>query len=519
MNYSQQEILLISPSNKLIFPRKGECLGLGYLAASLRSEKFRVKLLDLDLESYSIKNVIEIILKDNPSIIGFSVLQNNLMFSLELARCIKDEIPGIYIIFGGQTATYLYKDLLNNYRFIDFVLRGEAEEAIVELSYILLRNPEIKIQLEKLLLIKGLSFRYNNETYISNECRQIQDLNKLPFPVHDYLNHPNLNLQTAYISSSRGCYNSCIYCCTSSFYDLIKASPWRARDPLNVANELEYVINNYRVYNFFFVDDNFIGPSTIGKKRALEISNEIIKRRLKFTWGIQCRPNDIEVNLFSDLKKAGLSYVFIGIESGTQEELDFYKRNVTIKTNEVAIRTLDKLNIPYTIGFIMFHPNSSFESINNNFQWLKKMNLYSFNIYSSKLEIYIGTELWKSMNNENADAIQYNYNYDLANSRINYLCQIFWEYTKKITWPFEESLSFFDNDKGHMKSYNRLKKRWKRFNIKNYGEILRLFNQSNGVNKIKSEFLNYSKKKNQYLNELETIKLSLQRINTHHRNT
>jgi radical SAM superfamily enzyme YgiQ (UPF0313 family) len=59
--------------------------------------------------------------------------------SIELAKIVKNLHPDIPMIFGGLSATYYHKDLIE-YPFIDFVMRGDSTEKIMLLLINHLRN-------------------------------------------------------------------------------------------------------------------------------------------------------------------------------------------------------------------------------------------------------------------------------------------------------------------------------------------------------------------------------------------
>lgn len=62
--------------------------------------------------------------------------------ALDLAAAVKKVFPRSFVFLGGLTATYFYKELLQNYPFIDAVIRGEADEAIGPLARALEKNPQ-----------------------------------------------------------------------------------------------------------------------------------------------------------------------------------------------------------------------------------------------------------------------------------------------------------------------------------------------------------------------------------------
>lgn len=60
--------------------------------------------------------------------------------ALDLAKSVKKKFPESFVFLGGLTATYFYKEILKEYHYIDAVVLGEADEAIVPLAEALKEN-------------------------------------------------------------------------------------------------------------------------------------------------------------------------------------------------------------------------------------------------------------------------------------------------------------------------------------------------------------------------------------------
>ena len=60
--------------------------------------------------------------------------------ALEMAAAIKKLMPDSFVFLGGLTATYFFREILKDYPYIDAVVLGEADEAIVPLAETLKRN-------------------------------------------------------------------------------------------------------------------------------------------------------------------------------------------------------------------------------------------------------------------------------------------------------------------------------------------------------------------------------------------
>ncbi|MBM2834842.1 MAG: B12-binding protein, partial [Candidatus Brocadiaceae bacterium] len=133
-------------------------------------------------------------------------------------------------------------------------------------------------------------------------------------------------------------------------------------------------------------------------------------------FGFECRANDIEDYSLSRLVMAGLTNVFLGLESGDPASLKRFKKHTTVDENKQAIQLLRDYGIEPTFGFIMFEPNSTMESVRNNFEFLQEMGIMitpavTAHLLHHRQTIFEGTPDYQSMIHDSAcqDAAFTNY--------------------------------------------------------------------------------------------------------------
>ena len=117
---------------------------------------------------------------------------------------------------------------------------------------------------------RGLPFAKTGRSGYPAERALIEPLDSLPFPVRS-----DLFLQTVggNILASRGCYGQCSFCYINNFYG--NGCQWRGRSPDNVAQEIAELYSRLSAHSIYFVDANFFGRGSEGRKRALEIVERI----------------------------------------------------------------------------------------------------------------------------------------------------------------------------------------------------------------------------------------------------
>ena len=129
-------------------------------------------------------------------------------------------------------------------------------------------------------------------------------------------------------SGKPGCYGHCTFCYLNPFYG--QTNQWRCRSAKNIFEEISKLYAAHSIRNFYFSDANFLGPGRTGKDRAITLAELILANDLNIHFGIECRANDVEEHSLSRLVMAGLTQVFLGLESGDPESLKRFKNTLPL---------------------------------------------------------------------------------------------------------------------------------------------------------------------------------------------
>jgi len=70
------------------------------------------------------------------------------------------------------------------------------------------------------------------------------------------------------------------------------------------------------------------------------------------------------------MRAAGLYFVYMGLESGSEEGLKTLNKKITAEQNLRAVVILKELDLTYQFGFMLFEPSTTFESIAENLRFL-----------------------------------------------------------------------------------------------------------------------------------------------------
>jgi radical SAM superfamily enzyme YgiQ (UPF0313 family) len=376
-------ITLVQPKFKSLSGRQPP-LGLAYLSAVLKQCGAKVSVIDANAEQISTDETVKRIVKSKPDTIGISATTPLINDATSMAQQIKLSIPDSTIILGGPHPTIMPEDVLKC-GYVNIVVRGEAERTMEEL-YDFFNG---KIALDS---INGISYMKNGKVVHNPNRELIKNLDELPFPAWEYFplnKYSGIVRKTDFnlpIMTSRGCPFGCIFC-----YKGIFGRSYRARSPKNVVDEIEYLVDNFKIKEFSIVDDNF----TLNPKRAIEICDIIIKRDLIMPW---CNPTGMRVEtasleLFSKLKVAGCYRVYLAVESGDQKVIDFINKNITLEQARRAFEIAKKVGLETTAFFMIGNLNENEETMNKTIEFAKELDpdFVQFTIATP----YPGTEMYE----------------------------------------------------------------------------------------------------------------------------
>jgi len=362
-----------------------EYLGFGYIASHLRDKGVKVDIIDAYAEGLDLEDVHNRLSLENYDIIGFTIMSSQYFLNMRsiLDKFSKEQLDRVHITVGGYYPSFNQEELMLRDERIDSVIVGEGELTFWELIKALASG-------SSLTSVYGIIYR-DGKQIIKNEKRRLMaddELDKLPYPSRDALKYLIKEKKEAQILSSRGCFGRCSFCAVNSYFNSLDGKKWRGRTPENVVNEIECLTKDYGIKYIYFADEEFIGPGLKGQARAKEIARLIIDKNLNIRFCIYCRTDSVEEETFELLKKAGLDIVFLGVEFGVQSLLDFYQKGITVERSVKALRTIKKLKIKTSIGYIMFEPLMDIDTFRKNLKFYVENINFKLRHVVSKLAIY-----------------------------------------------------------------------------------------------------------------------------------
>ncbi|MDP2967360.1 MAG: radical SAM protein [bacterium] len=359
-----QKVILIAPPSRS-FRAPEEHLGIAYLAAEGEEKGHHVEILDCWLDEIGVNGAVKHALSGRYNVVGLSPSMDSEETTIQIVKKLRREGFQGLIILGGYSATFeVKKYFLRTDKGLSMIFRGEADETFPEFLDFLARK-------EDWTKMQGIAYLQDGKVVVNPPARRIDNLDRLPFPRRDTIEQVIKYRTPTHVCDSRGCYNRCTFCSIGAFYDLTKdKTRWRGRSPENIVQELKE-LQGMGVTMVKFLGDSFFGGSD-WKERAYALCREIKKRNIKIRFRFSTRVNNIDKELFKELKCCGLFAVSLGVESGVQRKLDDYEKHTTIAQNLKAVKILEELGIYVQMGFILFDPWVTLKELEQEYLFLEQ---------------------------------------------------------------------------------------------------------------------------------------------------
>lgn len=367
-------------------------LGLLYVGASLEEDGNKVTILDFYAEQISTEKLKQHLVASDA--IGISVNSLNYNLGNEIARNIKTIDSDIPIIIGGPHCILFQKQSLSSIPNADISVIGEGEQTILDIVQFLKGNVSLKD-------IPGIYYRKNGSIEAGKPLKIIENLDELPYPArhlvekYDYGEFPSgfkFPKKVTAMITSRGCPFHCTFC--SRYGNIVKGWGFRQRSAANILAEFRGLSKEYK--SLFIVDDNFL----VDKKRTHMILDGLIQRGSDIDIIIEgVRADSADKELYSKMKKAGVKALLFGIESGNQDVLDFYNKQISISEIEHTIYLAREMNFIIYASFILGAPMETMEHIENTIKFACSLPLDVADFIP--LSYVMGSELWKRAVKEN----------------------------------------------------------------------------------------------------------------------
>ena len=400
----------------------------GMLTNACINKGFSAELLDCEVHDYSDLYVTYEIQYLKPRLICIvvygqqpSASTQNMSGSVELAEKIKQRCD-IPIIFVGGHIAAVHEEVLEKHNCVDFICQNEGVYTILNLVGCY-RSTKNNPSFADLHAINGLGFRPTSfgidgtkiilntpSSFVRQEHleRDLPNLNWSVFPNlnkyrtsgwHAFSNQGDKSPFAA-IYTSLGCPRICSFCAINTInrttlgeYSTQDSPLFRYWNPEFIIKQFDYLAKN-NIRNIKIADELFV----LKPQHFLKLCNLIIEKKYDFNIWCYGRVDTTKQKYLDTLKKAGVNFIGLGIESVNQK----VRRNVSKGKFEdliieQVIKDVENAGINVGANYIFGLPKDTHESMQETLDFAIDKCTVMANLYA--IQAYPGSKLYQNTKN------------------------------------------------------------------------------------------------------------------------
>ena len=280
-------------------------------------------------------------------VFGFTSICSSYPLTIRIAKAVKAIRPKCTILFGGPQASVVDTQTLAAFPFVDFVLRGEAEESLP----LLLEELAGGRRMER---VPGLTYRAEGQPRRNPNAPVIQDLDALPSAAY-HLTGELEGAHRATLEMGRGCPFACTFCSTNDFF----RRNFRLRSPVRILRDMRNLAVSYGLSDFDLIHDMF----TVDRRRVVAFCEAMIASGERFTWSCSARTDCVDEPLLELMADAGCHGLFFGIETGSARMQTIIDKHLDPRRAAEIINAAERLGIGTTVSLITGFPEETQEDL------------------------------------------------------------------------------------------------------------------------------------------------------------
>lgn len=362
---------------------------LPYFSSVLSGTGCEFKIIDcqrLRLNQYQLLRTVN---HESPDVLFSLISLPSMKEDLALLKKVKLEMTNTRIIGMGTTCKVLPNKILGA-GIVDVALRD---------SYPYTSNLAHLIEVlgdrrDRIKDVSNVSYVGNGRIMSTGESQE-PHLGEFPVPSYDALalsgygsfsDREGNKYMYMPIMGSKGCNYPCGYCP----YRVGFGTSWSCRNPKDIVDEIEFLHTNRGIKGFLFRDQSF----TMSKCHAMEVCDEITRRKLDIAWFCEARVNEVSRELLYSMKESGCKQLNYGVETGDATLIKTGKPGVNLDMIRRAFRITKAVGILAHAHVIIGWPDETKATIERTFKFVKDLDPDNTNW--NILTPYPGTELYNS---------------------------------------------------------------------------------------------------------------------------
>jgi len=343
----------------------------------------------------------------DPRVIGVTSYSSNHHIAMRILKIAKDRFPNSTTVYGGIHATFTDLATLKTHKFVDCVVRGEAETII---SPLLKMSKKSQLSKTSLRELHGVTFKLDQKgnkppLIIRNPDSHVKlDLNDIPLPDYGLLNREQYTTTPFFhVFGQRGCAYDCAFCANVNFF----GQSVRRKKPERVIEEIRLVQSLFGNKIFLINDDTF----TLSKKDTMELCQALEEERLGTCFHVQSRVDKIDDELLKAMGKAQVVYIWLGCESANPAVLKILNKGISPRQIEDACIKIKKNRIDVGGYWLVGCPGETLDSIQQTRAMITSLiDRDLMDVYEQSIFVpYPGTSVYNNPREFNAEILTRNF--------------------------------------------------------------------------------------------------------------
>lgn len=378
-------------------------LTLVHLGTLLKNARIPFQVVDLQLMflqdkiDFSDANIHHVIAKNickriqGTPVFLFVTMDKGLPFAVNLAKACKRMKKESHIVFGGVQATLMAHELMTQYSFIDYVVKGEAETTLIQL----IQHLEKKESTDE---IKGIVYRKGNQIYQTAPQPFLSDLDRLPMadfsiipPLKGYQSDREKSGYMVHIDVGRGCQYACSFCSSSLFWE----NQVRQKSPERIFSDMITLNEKYQISDFIFNHDQFLDD----RNHVTSLCDLLSQTDKPITWRCYGRVDHLDEDFIHSLAMGKCNGIFFGIESASPSIQKLSHKQIDVVHTKKMIEQILLHKMTCMASFIICFPEETIPELNQTLRLALTFKSVGSQIEISLLEPYVGTRLWHRYGN------------------------------------------------------------------------------------------------------------------------
>lgn len=342
-------------------------LALVAVGSHLDPARWEVAIVDGRLESDPVGAVLSLL--DGAVCLGVTVLTGGpIEDAVRISRAAKAARPDVPIIWGGWHPSMFGTECLEEPA-VDVTVQAQGEETFAELVERLAGGESVEG-------CPGSTCRDKSGHAVAGPPRPLANINR--FRPHNYALLPmdryfalKGKRQLDYISS-QGCAFRCAFCADPFVYK----RRWVGLEPARVGEEIEALWRRHRFEDVNFQDETFFTYAD----RVARIAQEFLRRGVRITWAATMRADQgarLPEEVMALCRTSGLRRVIIGVESGSQQMMDWIRKDIKLDQVFVSAEKCLRHGVAAYFPFIVGFPNETEESVRASLDVAKRLRAMS----------------------------------------------------------------------------------------------------------------------------------------------